>query len=69
MKLLQKNREFAQFFLAVALKKTAVTTVQLLQFVAHSHSSITCDPVYLSKTKNQTDPRLPHPGKGRLRRI
>ena len=36
MKLLQKNREFAQFFLAVALKKTAVTTAQLLQFVAYS---------------------------------
>ena len=69
MKLLQKNREFAQFFLAVALKKTAATTAQLLQFVAHSHSSITCDPVYLSKNKDQTDPRLPHPGNGRLRRI
>ena len=27
---------FAQFFLTVALKKTVVTTAQLLQFVAHS---------------------------------
>ena len=51
-KLLQKNREFAQFFLAVALKKTAFTTAQLLQFVAHS--SITCDPVYLSNKIKQT---------------
>ena len=48
-KLLQKNREFAQFFLAVALKKTVVTTAQLLQFVAHS--SITFDPVYFAKKK------------------
>ena len=63
MKLLQKNREFAQFFLAVALKKTAATTAQLLQFVAHSHSSITCDPLYLSKNKNQTDPPVAASGK------
>ena len=48
-KLLQKNREFAQFFLAVALKKTVVTTAQLLQFVAHS--SLTCDPVYITFQK------------------
>jgi len=33
-KLLQKNSEFAQFFLAVALKKTVVTTAQLLQCTA-----------------------------------
>ena len=50
-KLLQKNWEFAQFFLAVALKKTVVTTAQLLQFVAHS--SITFDPVYLSKKEKK----------------
>ena len=49
MKLSQKNREFVQFFLAVVLKKTAVTTAQLLQFVAHS--SITCDPVYIAFQK------------------
>ena len=52
---LRRNREFAQFFLAVALKKAVVTTAQLLQFVPHS--SISCDPVYLAKNKNQTDPR------------
>ena len=61
MKLLQKNREFAQFFLAVALKTTAVTTTQLLQFVAHS--SITCNPVYLSKKEKSNRPPVVASGK------
>ena len=47
----KKNREFAQFFLAVALKKTVVTTAQLLQFVVHS--SITGDPVSFQKIKTK----------------
>ena len=45
----------------VALKKTVVTTAQLLQFVAHS--SIAFDPVYLSKTQEYNRP----PGKTNLK--
>ena len=64
-----ENRQFAQFFVAVALKKTVVTTAQLLQFVAHS-STDKFDPVYRSKNKNQADSRLSHPEtEGRVRRI
>lgn len=66
-KLEKKNREFAQFFSPVVLKKTVVTIAQRVQFVAHS--PVTCDPIYLSKNKNQTDPRLSHPGNGRLTKI